>query len=69
MVCAFILSSRLIFFVKDKLFPALPLSLQENSHATDRYCSISVVKVEEVTGNVLMTFCDCDDGAANGLRL
>lgn len=49
--------------VKDEWFPAVDAT---NSHATVRYCSISGVKVEEVIGNVLMTFCDCDDCVAMG---
>lgn len=49
--------------VKEEWLPVvdLQMSLQENSHATVKYCSIFGVKVEEVTGNVLITFCDCDD--------
>lgn len=54
--------------VKDERLPVVDLlmSLQENSHASVRYCSIFGVKVEEVAGNVLMTFCDCDDCTATG---
>lgn len=37
-----------------------------HSHVTVRYCSILGVKPEEVTGNVLMTF--CDDRAAMSSR-
>ena len=40
--------------------------LQKNSRATVSHCSISGVGVEEVNGNVLMTFCDCDNCATVG---
>lgn len=54
-VCYFSVVHRLVN--KEALPPVVDLlmSLQENSDATVRYCSIIGAKVEEVTGNVSMT--------------